>query len=409
MLQKRGIRIFPAVFFLLVFCLPALPGAANTPEPQSAYLGLSDLLKAVSLIRKTYVDAEKVSDQQLFKAAISGMLKELDPYCVYETKDVLRNTQEETKGEMTGIGVGVVFRNHILTVETVVPGGPAEKAGVRPGDQIQEIDGTEPEDLPGSIQALRGKTGETVRLRIYRPSADAVKEIAVVRAVIALPSIRGIGMLNSDTGYLRIVQFSLKTPQELDQALEKLTKDGMKQLVIDLRNNPGGLLGAARDVCSRFLKPDQPVVSVEGREKKHFQHHKSVKCKSYPELPLVILVNRNTASAAEIVTACLQDHKRAVVIGEQTFGKGVVQTLIPFRKEEALRITTAKYYTPSRRVIQDNGIVPDIVIPMSIAQHRELSAGLNQNPGSLRHRNLRDLPLERALEILKALHLLTPR
>ncbi len=411
MVQIRNrIKYFSAAGVLLLSSL-FLPAAEQNQE-QADYTALSDFLNALAIVKKVYVDAEKVTDAKLFKAAISGMLKELDPYCVYETEDVLEDTRKETEGEMVGIGVSVLFHNNMLSVESILPEGPAAKAGLKPGDLIKEIDGSLPENLEDGAKKLRGNAGEPVRLKIYRPAADSDMELTVVRALVNLPSVTGAKILDQKTGsaYLRILQFGTKTPGELDVALADLSQQGMKRLIIDLRNNPGGLLISARDASSRFLTAGKPVLSVEGREKKDRIVHKSISCKSYPELPLVILVNEMTASAAEIMTACLQDHKRAAVIGTTTFGKGVVQTLIPFKeKKEALRITTAKYYTPSRRIIQDHGIEPDISVPLSPAHRNNLMVQLNSHPGTVLPRiprAVRDTQLERALEIQKALHLL---
>jgi len=408
---------FPAVFGAEPVqpeeAAPVAPSSASDfLKDDSAYRSLMEFLTALSIIKNTYVDADKVTYERLFKAALTGMLHELDPYSTYETAEIYRETQEESKGEMAGIGVVISMRNHVLEIVEIQKDGPAFKAGLKPGDLIMEIDGQglNGKTMKDAVRMLRGKKGESVRLLIYRASTDKKQEYTLVRDQINLPTVTGERVIDKASGiaYVRVAQFGGKTANELETAIRKLQGEGMTSLVIDLRNNPGGLVIAAVKVCSLFLPEDDLIVSLEGRDGGKKETYRSLKCRKYTDLPLALLVNGNSASASEIVTACLQSHKRAVVIGERTFGKGVVQTLMPFGSKEALRVTTAKYYAPDRRVIHEKGVDPDIQVPLTAARRAAISVRMNTHPGEIEDRvpgGVRDTQLERAVEVLKAVQL----
>ncbi len=373
------------------------------------FQALREFLVVLSIVRQTYIDEEKTGWEYLLKAALRGMLKEMDPYSAYESEEIFRETQVETNGEMAGIGVVVVLKNRILEIMEIYPGGPSDKAGLKPGDLIMEIDG-EPLDgksMKECVKMLRGKPGEKVKVKVYRGSDDSTRDVELTRAILTIHSVTGAKIIDKDSGlaYMRITQFSANTCKEMDSALAQLKKDGMKMLIVDLRNNPGGLVASSAQICSRFLAPGKKIVSIEGRNKKDNKVFVSEKCTNFPDMPVVLLVNGNSASASEIMTACLQDHKRAVVIGEHTFGKGVVQVIIPFGSKEALRITNARYFTPSRRIIHENGIEPDIVVPITNAARFRIAAQMNQYPGivkPLAPNTIEDIQLKRACDVLKA-------
>ena len=243
--------------------------ASDFLKDENAYRGLLEFLTALSIVKDTYVDADKATYERLFKAALSGMLHELDPYSNYETEEQYRETRQETRGETAGIAVVVTMRNQVLEIVEVQAGGPAFKAGLKPGDLILEIDG---ESLNGKTlrdctRMLRGKAGESVRLTVYRSRTDAKQEFTLVREQIVLPSIMGARLLDrkSGTGYVRILHFGGKTAGELNAAVKKLKEQGMTHLILDLRNNPGGLVLAAVQSCSVFLPADTPIVTLEGR------------------------------------------------------------------------------------------------------------------------------------------------
>ncbi len=402
----------------LLLCVILMQGispllAETKEETDSPTAEFQNFLYALQLIRQHYVDREAVTYKKLFRQALRGLLNELDPYSAYETEAEFKQTQEETSGEKIGIGVFVTMRLGCLEILATDPESPAEKAGLKPGDMIREVNG-EPvngKKLEEAARLLQGKAGETVSVNVYRPSTDKHMDLTVERQKLRIRSVAGAKILNqpSGIGYLRISQFNQHTAEELDKALAELKKKDLQLLIIDLRGNPGGLVAASVQVCSRFLPPAKTIVSLIGRDEKILESFASAKCdQNQPDLPLVLLVNGATASAAEIMTACLRDYKRAVIIGEQTFGKGVVQNLISFGKNEALRLTTARYYSPSRQIIHGKGITPDIVIPLSPARRFALAAQLNHHPGEIQPqiRNaVRDVQLERAAEILKAVKL----
>ena len=412
--MTRKMKNILLVLLCMIFVQGSLPLRAEIkPEADSPTAGIQKFFHALQLIRQHYVDQEKVTYKSLFELALRGLLKELDPYSVYESEEVFNKTKEETRGEKVGIGVFVILRLGSLEVLATDPESPAEKAGLKPGDMIRIIDG-EPvngKKLEEAARLLQGNVGESVTIQLYRPSTDKHMDLTIERQKLRIRSVTGAKILDraSGTGYLRITQFSQHTAEDLDKALADLTKQDLQLLIIDLRGNPGGLVSTAVQACSRFLPPEKTVVSLIGRKEKILKCFVSEKCKiNLQDLPLVLLVNGSTASAAEIMTACLRDYKRAVIIGEQTFGKGVVQNLIPFGKKEAIRLTTAHYYSPSRQIIQGKGITPDIVITLTPARRFALAGQLNHHPGEIQPqlRNaVRDIQLERAIEVLKAVKL----
>lgn len=416
-MKKYTFIFLCAALLLMPFAQGATPAVPELKVPAAAESGfvpeLRKFLAALKVIRQYYVDQEKVTYKKLFELALRGLLRELDPYSTFESAADLKATREQSRGERVGIGVTVVLKHGTLEVIATHPEGPAHQAGIRAGDMILKVDGepTSGKTLNDASGLLQGEPGESVLLEVYRPSADAHMNLTVSRAKLRVYSVTGVQILpqTGNVGYLRITQFGQRTVAELDEALETLSNRNMQMLVIDLRGNPGGLVLSAVRVCDRFIPPQKTVVTLHGRENKELKRYLSAPCKKhYPDLPVVLLVNPFTASAAEIVTACLRDYKRAVVIGEQTFGKGVIQTLIPFGKDEALRITTATYYSPLKHAIHGKGITPDIVISYSPARRLTLQNQLNLYPGVIAppvRGAVRDVQLERAVEILKAVRL----
>ncbi len=395
---------------------PAVKKAPTDPTKdllldEKAYASLRDFLMALYMVKESYGDKEKATYDYLLRAALRGMLHELDPYSNYESAEMFRETQEDNQGEKAGVGVVLTLRNRALEVVELYPGGPAEKAGIKPGDLIMEINGQglNGKKMQDCIKMLRGRQGEQVKLKVYRGFDDTTRTFLLTRKLLVLQTVVGAKIIDKDNGiaYLRLTQFGGKSTEELDAVLKRLESENMKALIIDLRNNPGGLVVAAAKIASRFLTPGKSIVTLEDRERKVKQAYKSEACKNFPELPIALLVNGNSASASELLSACLQDYKRAVVIGEQSFGKGVVQTVVPFGKKEALRITTAKYYTPSHRAIHGVGIKPDIHVPLTIAKRHMISAQMNQFPGVIKPNapnTIEDVQLARAQEILKAVN-----
>ena len=314
-------------------------------------------------IKQAYV--EEVDDKDLLENAIQGMLTELDPHSAYLKPEAYQDLQISTTGEFGGLGIEVGMEDGFVKVITPIDDTPAKKAGVEPGDLIIKLDSTPVKGLSLSeaVKLMRGKPGSKLLLTIIREGADKPLEITVVRDVIQVQSVKG-RLLEKNYGYLRLSQFQINTGPDMIKLLDRLKKENKGDLtgvVLDLRNNPGGVLQAAVDVSDAFVD-DGLVVYTKGRLPDSDMKFHAAPGDLLNGTPLVVLVNGGSASASEIVAGALQDHKRAVIMGTTTFGKGSVQTVLPLNNDRALKLTTARYYTPGGRSIQSNGIVPDITV-----------------------------------------------
>jgi carboxyl-terminal processing protease len=363
-----------------VFAQEAEPGKS---EEDNGYAQISIFAKALELIRQDYVDGNKTSYHDLVNAAMKGMLSSLDPHSQFMDPDDFRDMQDDTRSRFNGLGIEVSMKNGLPTVITAMEDTPAAKAGILSGDQILRINGisTERMDLQDAINVLRGPAGAKVTLTLLRPSTKEIKDYALQRAEIKIQSVKGARLLDAELtgpfkiGYIRLVQFNEPTADELSKALDELQKQGMQALILDLRNNPGGLLNSAVDVCAQFLPANTKVVSTQGRvASQQHDYSTSAAKKERPSFPMVLLINEGSASGAEIVAGALKDLRRAVLVGETTFGKGSVQNVMQLPDGSAVRFTTAKYYTPSKQVIQGNGVSPNIRVAMSAEQERSLFA-----------------------------------
>lgn len=357
-------------------------GAADQDD-DTGYSQIAIFAKAVQLIRQDYVDGNKTSYHELITAALKGMLGSLDPHSQFMDPNDFRDMQEDTRSRFNGLGIEVAIKNGLPTVVTPMEDTPAARAGILSGDQILKINGTSTEkmDLQDVISHLRGAPGQKISLTLIRPSTKEVKDYELERAEIKVQSVKGARLLDPDlTGsfkiaYVRLIQFNEPTADELSKALDDLQKQGMQALILDLRNNPGGLLNSAVDVCAQFFPPNTKVVSTQGRVvSQQRDYSTSSVAKERPHFPMAVLVNEGSASGAEIVCGALKDLHRAIVVGETTFGKGSVQNVMQLPDGSALRFTTAKYYTPGKQVIHGNGVTPNIRVPMSIEQERQLFA-----------------------------------
>jgi carboxyl-terminal processing protease len=356
---------------------------AEGQDDDSGYSQIALFAKALQLIRQDYVDGSKTSYHDLVTAALKGMLSSLDPHSQFMDPDDFRDMQEDTRSRFNGLGIEVAIKNGLPTVISPMEDTPAARAGILSGDQILKINGTSTErwDLQDVINHLRGAPGQKITLTLIRPSTKEVKDYALERTEIKVQSVKGARLLDPDlTGsfkiaYVRLIQFNEPTADELAKALDDLQKQGMQALVLDLRNNPGGLLNSAVDVCAQFLPPNTQVVSTQGRvASQQREYTTSGAIKERPHFPMAVLVNEGSASGAEIVCGALKDLHRAIVVGETTFGKGSVQNVMQLPDGSALRFTTAKYYTPSKQVIHGSGVTPNIRVPMSAEQERQLFA-----------------------------------
>jgi len=352
-------------------------------EEDNGYSQISIFAKAVQLLRQDYVDGNKTSYHDLINAAMKGMLSSLDPHSQYMDPNDFRDMQDDTRSRFNGLGIEVSMKNGLPTVVTPMEDTPAARAGILSGDQILKINGTSTErmELQDAINLLRGAPGQKVTLTLLRPATKEIKEYSLERAEIKVQSVKGAKLLDPELtgsfkiGYIRLIQFNEPTANELSKALDDLEKKGMQALILDLRNNPGGLLNSAVDVCAQFVPPNTKVVSTQGRvASQQRDYSTSGVAKERPNFPMAVLVNEGSASGAEIVSGALKDLNRAIVVGETTFGKGSVQNVMQLPDGSALRFTTAKYYTPSKNTIHGNGVTPNIRVPMSAEQERSLFA-----------------------------------
>ena len=324
------------------------------------YEELKTFSEVLDHVKKHYVEDVKTKD--LVYGAIRGMLATLDPHSAFMPPDVYKEVQVETKGEFGGVGIQIGMKENRLTVIAPIDGTPAERAGVKPSDVILKVNNETTKDmtLMDAVQKMRGPKGTKVTLTIHREGVAEPLVFVLTRELIKIESVKS-KMLESSIGYIRLTQFQDQTAKDMSGALKKLREQKMQSLVLDLRNNPGGLLTAAIDVSEQFVGLNRLIVYIktrEGRKDDYVSH-----IKDQPEdYPMIILVNEGSASASEIVAGALQDWGRAVVVGVQTFGKGSVQTILPLGDGSGLRLTTAKYYTPKGRSIHGVGISPDIVV-----------------------------------------------
>jgi len=372
---KRNLNL--TIFIVLVVALAAIFGWERlsienvSAKDKEVYEQLQIFSDVLDIVQENYV--HEVEDEELVEGAISGMLKTLDPHSSYLNPDAYKELQVETKGSFGGIGIEITIRDGMLTVVSPLEGTPADDLGIQAGDRILRVDGesTKEMTLMEAVKKMRGPKGTKVVLTIMREGFVKPKEFVVTRATVSIKSVRAKA-LETGYGYLRLSQFQSTTLRDLRQALAKMEEENrpMKGLILDLRNNPGGLLDQAVKVSDEFLN-EGLIVYTGGRLKSQdmrFEAHGNTKSHPYP---IVVLVNEGSASAAEIVAGALQDHKRAVVLGVKTFGKGSVQTVMPLRNGAALRLTTAVYYTPSGRSIQAKGIEPDIVVERKLTRDQE--------------------------------------
>jgi carboxyl-terminal processing protease len=340
--------------------------------PRQDYESLEAFTNILSIVKKNYV--EEVETKNLVNGAINGMLNALDPHSAYLTPDLYRELQMDTQGRFGGLGIEITVKNGVLTVVSPIEDTPAFKAGIKPGDMIFKIEDefTKDMSLVDAVKKMRGPKGTKVRISIKREGVAELIDYTLERDTIRVQSVRN-RVLDEGYGYIRLAQFQERSDRDVQKALEKLSaeKGGLKGLVLDLRNNPGGLLTQAVRVSDLFLDSGL-IVYTEGRIESQKQKFFAQKEGSWLDFPIVVLVNGGSASASEIVAGALQDHKRAVVLGTKTFGKGSVQTILPLDDNSALRLTTARYFTPKGRSIQAQGIVPDIVVDSSPQQESKI-------------------------------------
>ena len=356
-------------------------GWERTGYASETYEELQVFAEVLSQVKKHYVEETKTKD--LVYGAIRGMLVGLDPHSSYMTPDMYKEMQVETKGEFGGLGIQIGIKDNRLTVIAPIEDTPAFAAGIQAGDVITKVDDTPTKDLTlmEAVQKMRGPKGTTVSLEVAREGNDSPLLFTLTRDTIKIQSVRG-KVLEGTTGYVRISQFQESTPEDLSRTLDNLVGKEIQGLILDLRNNPGGLLTAAVGVSEQFLESGKLVVSIKGRNGRKDEYRARPNGNNY-QYPMIVLVNQGSASASEIVAAAMQDWGKAVIIGATTFGKGSVQTILPLSDGSGLRLTTAKYYTPKGESIHSIGVKPDIMVdpkPVTVAKQEEPKAKDSDTP-----------------------------
>ena len=372
--NRFNIRLaLPLICFTACFSQPVI-SEENAPTKQLPLNEVRTFVDIFDHIKKAYV--EEVNDKTLLENAIKGMLHELDPHSAYLEPTAFKDLKINTTGEFGGLGIEVGMEDGFVKVITPIDDTPAKKAGVKAGDLIIKLD-DEPIkglSLNDAVELMRGKPGSPIRLTILREGNDKPLEITVVRDIIQVRSVKQRS-LEPDYGYIRLTQFQLQTGKYLENAVKELQEENaqLKGLVLDLRNNPGGVLQAAVEVSDAFLN-DGIIVYTEGRLPNSELRFNAEDGDMISGTPIVVLINSGSASASEIVAGALQDHKRAIIMGTTSFGKGSVQTVLPLHNDRALKLTTAKYFTPNGRSIQASGIEPDIVVESATITQLEKSS-----------------------------------
>lgn len=379
----KGKRVELIVLTLtFFFFIGAVSSVISTPgkvvaQANDVYKNLEIFNDALSIIQRDYV--EEVPTQDLIYGALKGMMNALDPHSQFLTPEFFKELEEETQGQFSGLGIEISLdERKILTVVAPLEGSPAHQVGIKAGDKIVKIEdkNTQGMTLLEAVKLLRGPNGTQVTMTVFRPAPSEEEEgkelvFTITRGTIHLKSVKA-EVLEKNIGYLRLIEFRENSPQEVKEALQEIIKKGITSLILDLRNNPGGLLTAAVDVSDLFLAKGKLIVYAQDRDNRQNMKFYSKDGPTLPDIPMVVLINEGSASASEIVAGALRDHKRAVLLGVKTFGKGSVQSIIPLEDGSALRLTTAKYFTPSGAVIEAKGVEPDIEVLSSLELHAKL-------------------------------------
>jgi len=428
-LKKVGSKTHWMVLFLVFFLIGTLGVVKDNVEvkavPDQNYEQLQVFADVLEKIQQNYV--EEVDMQSLIYGAIDGMLKTLDAHSSFLRPDLYKELQVETKGSFGGLGIEITIRDGILTIVSPIEDTPAFRAGLQAGDRIIKIGGepTKGMSLFEAVKKMRGKKGTKIDLTIFREGVEEPFDVAIVRDVIKINSVKA-KVIDKDLGYVRITQFQEKTGKELKKQLQKIEAEnegGLKGLILDLRNNPGGLLDQAVEVADEFIDSGK-IVYTDGRMKSKKMEFRAHPQRDKHAYPMICLVNGGSASASEIVAGALQDHRRAVILGTRTFGKGSVQTIIPMQDGSGLKLTTAKYYTPNGRMIQAKGIEPDIEVsnrvqdtgrPLRFLREKDLERHPENQEGEPNEEEAapgedvaepeadnKDIQLSRAVDILKS-------
>ncbi len=360
--HRRSWYLGPIIVVTLLVGVLVGKGWERTGHATETYEELKTFSEVLTQVQKHYV--EEVKPKDLVQGAIRGMLSTLDPHSAYMTPDMYKEIQVETKGEFGGVGIQIGIKDNRLAVIAPIEGTPAQKAGIKAGDFITKVNDETTKDLSlmDAVQKMRGPKGSKVSLTIQRDGAPDPLVFTLIRDIIKIESVRS-KVLEGNIAYVRLTQFQESTGKDLSRVLKQFREQKLQSTILDLRNNPGGLLTSAVEVSEQFVGAGKLIVYIKGRDGRKDEYLSRMK-EPQEEYPMIVLVNEGSASASEIVAGALQDWGRAVIIGTTTFGKGSVQTILPLADGSGLRLTTAKYYTPKGRSIQSTGIAPDIVVKL---------------------------------------------
>jgi carboxyl-terminal processing protease len=400
--EKQVVLVLLAAILVSMFAGAVM--AKRLPSQGGIWEQLKVFTEAMSYVESNYV--EEVEPEKAIHGAIRGMLRTLDPHSSFMPPDMYREMQVETEGRFGGLGIEITMRDDVLTVVSPIEGTPAFRAGIEPGDQIIKVDGesTKEMSLVDAVKKLRGPEGSSVTIAIFRQGFTEPKDFTLSRAVIQIKSVRWT-KLQDNIGYIKLRSFHKTTEEELEEALRDLGEQQIKALILDLRNNPGGLLEQAIAVANVFLDGGQLIVYTKGRLPNQNMKGFAKSEGFHVTYPVAVIINGGSASASEIVAGALQDSNRATVVGTKSFGKGSVQTIIPLSDGSGLRLTTAKYYTPKGAEIHGKGITPDIVV-----EKPQEAENQESEQKSLRSRRQIELPgddlsddpqLQKAVDFLK--------
>lgn len=356
------------LFFLILLCVCSFFffGSAikiDRDVKDETYKELTLFADTLAIIQSQYVEESEPKD--LIYGSLKGMLSSLDPYSEFLPPEEYKELKADTEGKFGGVGMEITLKDGLVTVVSPLEDTPAWEAGIKSGDKIVKINDEIIKDftLTDAVRLLRGDPGTEVKITAWREKEKKMIDFEIVRAMIKIEDIKDVRIIDdSGIGYIRLVEFSEETPDDLSGALDNLQEQGMKALILDVRYNPGGLLDVAAKVTENFLDKNKIIVTTKGRGNLQNLEFRSRTSSKYKDLPMVVLINEGSASGSEILAGALKDHKRAIVIGEKSFGKGSVQTVIPLSDGSALKLTTSKYFTPSGASIHGEGIDPDIEI-----------------------------------------------
>jgi len=395
-MRKRGI-----VFILVVMVIGFSVNLSFAKERDALYENMDIFAEALAMVEKRHV--EDKTPQDLVYGALAGLLSSLDAYSQFLTPEEYADLLTETEGEFGGLGIEITIKDNLLTIVSPIEDTPAWKAGLKAGDVIVKIEGevTKGITLSEAVKKLRGEPDSEVTITVLREKDRKVEDVTIVRGIIKIKDIKRALILEDGIGYVRVAEFREHTVRDLDKELEKLKEEGIEGLIIDVRNNPGGLLYSAIEASSRFLEDGKTVVSTKSKTQKEMVYASLPARQKFLDIPIVVVINKGSASGSEILAAALRDNNRAILLGEKTFGKGSVQTIVPLSDGSALRLTTSKYYTPAGEAIhEEEGVAPDIEI---VEEERKIEDVFEELKKKEEFDYRHDNQLVRALDLIKGI------